>query len=357
MPAREKRGRENLVTDTPSSHGAEFRSILFAGLVLLALSLIFVLFLSFYVFLRAPGPGPEQVPVRITVVPGMTFDQVAEILHEQGIIRDVDMFRWLAMERDVITRIQAGEFELKARMTPGEVLDRLVSGRPVEYKITIPEGYNLSQIAGLLDQGQIWSGDRFLDLAFSPEFAESLGISARTLEGYLFPDTYQFPRWAKEEDLIKTMVKRMKQVFGQQELARMEELEMTMHEVLTLASLIEKETSLPQERALISSVFHQRLKRGIKLECDPTVIYGMPYFDGNLRRKDLEKWTPYNTYLNPGLPPGPIASPGTGSIHAALYPEETGYLYFVSRGDGTHVFSRTFAEHQEAIRRYQLRRR
>ncbi len=354
MPAR---GKENLMTDMPSSHGSEFRGIFLSGLVLLALSLILILFLNFYVFLRAPGPGPGQVAVRITVLPGMTFDQVAEILNEQGIIRDVDMFRWLAMERDVITRIQAGEFDLKAQMTPGEVLDRLVSGRPVEYKITIPEGYNLRQIAGILDQGEMWSGERFLDLASSPEFAKSIGIHAKTLEGYLFPDTYQFPRWAKEEDLIKTMVKRMKQVFGQQELARMQELGMTMHELITLASLIEKETSLPEERPLISSVFHQRIQRGIKLECDPTVIYGMPDFDGNLRRRDLEKWTPYNTYLNHGLPPGPIASPGKGSIHAALYPEESTYIYFVSRGDGTHVFSRTFAEHQEAIRRYQLRRR
>jgi UPF0755 protein len=345
-----------------SDQGRGLRRILFSGLLLFLLSLILILLLSYYVFMRSPGPGVDRGIVRITIEPGMSFNQVAELLYREGIIREKDKFGWLAAHRDAMTRIQAGEFDLSADMTPVEVLDRLVSGRPVEYKITIPEGYNLKQIAGILEEQGIWSSNRFLELAASPEFAATLGVSRGTggvaipLEGYLFPDTYQFPRGTKEEQIIKFMVRRMDQVFGEEEFARADEMGMTRHEVLTLASMIEKETSVIEEMPLISSVFHRRLERGIKLDCDPTVIYGLKNFDGNLRRRDLERWTPYNTYLNPGLPPGPIASPGEEAIHAALYPADARYIYFVSRGDGTHVFSRTLAEHQEAIREYQLRR-
>ncbi len=332
------------------------RDILFNGLLLFLSSLLLVLILSFYVFMRAPGPGNDRGIVRITITPGMTFTDVARLLYSEGIIRDIDKFGWLAAHRKAETRIQAGEFDLSAEMNPVEVLDLLVNGRPVEYRMTVPEGYSLKQIAEVLDKQGMWSGQRFLELAFDPGLAASLGVDAKTLEGYLFPETYQFPRGAVEEDIIKAMVRKMNSVFGDGETARAEELRMTRHEVLTLASLIEKETSVRDEMPLISSVFHRRLEIGMKLDCDPTVIYGMNNFDGNLRRRDLEKWTPYNTYLNPGLPPGPIASPGRDAIQAALYPADTRYLYFVSRGDGTHHFSSTFAEHQRAIRRYQLRR-
>jgi len=190
-------------------------------------------------------------------------------------------------------------------------------------------------------------------LAKDRAFIESLGIAADSLEGYLYPDTYRFPRPTAVKDVIKAMVDRLGQVMTPEWQARAKDLHMTLHEVLTLASVIEKETGAGGERAQISSVFHNRLKKKIPLQSDPTVIYGLPQFDGNLRKKDLSHPNPYNTYRWAGLPPGPIANPGAEAIRAALYPVPTPYLYFVSKNDGTHHFSATLVEHNKAVEKYQ----
>jgi UPF0755 protein len=183
----------------------------------------------------------------------------------------------------------------------------------------------------------------------------ALGIKADTLEGYLYPDTYKFPREVKPKEVVVTMVDHLRHVFNADFQARAQELNMTLHEVLTLASLIEKETGSGDERPEISAVFHNRLKKRIPLQSDPTVIYSLPNFDGNLRKKDLSSPSPYNTYRWAGLPPGPIANPGVQAIRAALYPSNSRALYFVSRNDGTHHFSVTLAEHNEAVEKYQKR--
>ena len=181
-----------------------------------------------------------------------------------------------------------------------------------------------------------------------------MGIPGKTVEGYLFPETYFFQKQASAEKIIRAMIGRFKSVFTKEWKNRAQELGFSVHEIVTLASIIEKETGVAKERSIISSVFHNRLEKGIRLASDPTVIYGIENFDGNLTRQDLRTRTPYNTYTNYGLPPGPIANPGKAALEAALYPADTPYLYFVAKPDNTHHFSTTLAEHNRAVRKYQL---
>jgi UPF0755 protein len=240
-------------------------------------------------------------------------------------------------------------------MTPAEILSKLIAGQVVLHSLTIPEGLTITQIADAAAQQGLTDPEEFLRLAKDREFIASLGIKAETLEGYLYPNTYKFPRPIKAREVMVAMVEQLKQELGPDLLARMQELKMTMHEVLTLASVIEKETGSGGERPEISAVFHNRLKKHIPLQSDPTVIYGLPAFDGNLHKKDLSSPSPYNTYRVQGLPPGPIANPGIQAIRATLYPSDSHSLYFVSRNDGTHQFSATLIEHNKAVEKYQKR--
>jgi UPF0755 protein len=240
-------------------------------------------------------------------------------------------------------------------MTPAEILSMLRSGQVLLHSLTVPEGLTFVQIADLASQDGLTDRAEFLRLAKDREFIGSLEIKAETLEGYLYPDTYKFPRPVKAREVLVAMVEQLRQEVGPDLLARMQELKMTMHEVLTLASIIEKETGSGEERPEISAVFHNRLKKHIPLQSDPTVIYGLPAFDGNLHKKDLSSLSPYNTYRVQGLPPGPIANPGIQAIRATLYPSDSRSLYFVSRNDGTHQFSATLIEHNKAVEKYQKR--
>jgi UPF0755 protein len=240
-------------------------------------------------------------------------------------------------------------------MTPAEILSKLLNGQVLLHLLTIPEGLTITQIADVVSQQGLTDRVEFLRLAKDREFIMSLGIKAETLEGYLYPDTYKFPRPIKAREVLVAMVEQLRQEVGPDLLARIQELKMTMHEVLTLASVIEKETGSGGERPEISAVFHNRLKKHIPLQSDPTVIYGLPAFDGNLHKKDLSSPSPYNTYRVQGLPPGPIANPGIQAIRATLYPSDSRSLYFVSRNDGTHQFSATLIEHNKAVEKYQKR--
>ncbi|MFW5640749.1 MAG: endolytic transglycosylase MltG, partial [Thermodesulfobacteriota bacterium] len=224
-------------------------------------------------------------------------------------------------------------------------------------RLTVPEGYTIQQIdslaaeAGLLKPGVLFAA------ATDAEFVRKQGIEAETLEGYLFPDTYHFPKGVTAETLIQTMLDHFYSVFSGDWKERAEALDLSIHEVVTLASIIEKETGVPEERPLIASVFHNRLKRKMRLQSDPTVIYGAENYEGDLTRQHLDTATPYNTYRTAGLPPGPIANPGEASLRATLFPAESNYLYFVSRGDSTHQFSTNLADHNRAVRKYQLGKR
>jgi len=302
-------------------------------------------------------PASPQGETKILDIPnGTGLQEVSRLLEQNEIINNgwtfIVMGKLIGAERE----LQAGEYRLHAGMSPFEILRMLQSGRVLLYEVTIPEGFNKHQIARLLNENELSSYEAFMKLTADPAFVRSLGVEADSLEGYLYPETYFFPKSVGTEDIIRTMVSTFRRVYTSDMEERAKALSMTQQEVVTLASIIEKETSAGDERPLVSAVFHNRLKKRIPLQSDPTVIYALPDFDGNLKRKDLLIRSPYNTYHVPGLPPGPIANPGQAALLATLYPAEANYLYFVSKNDGTHYFSRTLAEHNSAVEHYQKRR-
>jgi UPF0755 protein len=297
---------------------------------------------------------PEARIVDITE--GMTLRQLAAKLEQGGLIRSQWTFVLLGKLAAADRRIKVGEYEVHAGMRPSEMLSEFLSGRVVLHQVTIPEGYTIIELAQVFAQRGVADPEDLIRLAHDREFIRSLAIEASSLEGYLFPDTYRFARRTKPKEILTEMVQGLRRVLTPELRQRAQEIHMSLHQVLTLASVIEKETGATEEREFISAVFHNRLKRGIPLQSDPTVIYGLESFDGNLRRRDLDSKSPYNTYRVRGLPPGPIANPGLGSIRAALYPAPTRHLYFVSRNNGTHQFSSTLAEHNQAVDKYQRRR-
>lgn len=321
-------------------------------LSLLAGGLIGLMGMSGFLWLNQPIGGPIQ-PKLVDIPPGTSFTQVSHILHENHLIGPEWFFTLLGRVQRVDRKIIPGEYELHAGMRPTELLKKLVKGEVYQYAITIPEGYTVLQIANILDERNLVSKQDILRLARDPVFIRSLNVQAPTLEGYLFPDTYHFSRYTPPESIIRTFVNRFHEVVTSDFKDRARIIGMTLREVLTLASVVEKETGLAAERPLVSGVFHNRLRRGIPLQSDPTVIYALDSFDGNIRKADLSVNSPYNTYKVRGLPPGPIANPGLAAIHAALYPTQTDFVYFVARNDGSHEFSVTLADHNKAVDKYQ----
>jgi len=310
-------------------------------------------------FARQPihhGRSVDSGAWETTVVlpPGQNFLDILKGLVDARVVTDPRRFRLLVRLLGYDRRIKAGEYLFTSAMSPIEILDKLARGKVVMHALTIPEGFNLREIAVLLGRAGMGESDAFLSKVMDPGFAAAKGIAGRSLEGYLFPDTYFFPRNTEIERIIQTLLDRFNAVYSPEWTDRSRRVGLTRHEVVTLASIIEKETGVAEERARISSVFHNRLKKGMRLQSDPTVIYGIKNFNGNITREHLNTPTPYNTYQIGGLPPGPIASPGRAALWAVLFPEETDFLYFVARGDGTHQFSKSLAEHNQAVRRYQL---
>jgi UPF0755 protein len=300
--------------------------------------------------------GAEPVKQVIIVEPGQKFKSLSQILHQKKIIDHPAKFRFFSRVKGYDKHIKAGEYIFSSAMTPKKILEILVMGRVRLHRITIPEGHNLLQVAQTVSQAGLGTCADFLKTATNAHLVRSKGIDAQTFEGYLFPDTYYFTKDATPEKIISSMVKRFWSVFRPEWKDRARALGFTVHQVVTLASIIEKETGVAVERPVISSVFHNRLKQGIRLESDPTVIYGIKDFNGNLTRKDLARHTRYNTYRIKGLPPGPITNAGTKAIEAALYPADTRFLYFVSKKNNTHQFSANLKDHNRAVQKYQLGR-
>lgn len=297
--------------------------------------------------------GVSETPVTVLIKPGQSFSEIVTQLQNAGIVRHAKRFRWLAyLSRDE-RRVRAGEYLLRASMSPGAVLDTLVRGKCLLHEVFVPEGTTVFKIGQILEGAGLVSLEAFLERTSDPDFLKDLGVGGDTFEGYLFPETYRFTKGISAEHITRKMVFQFRSVFTPAWTARARVMGLTVHEVVTLASIVEKEAATAGERPLIAAVFFNRLKRGMRLESDPTVIYGIKDFDGNLTRKDLETLTPYNTYQITGLPPGPIANPGRACIEAVLYPAEHPLLYFVSKNDGTHHFSRTLAEHNAMVDRYQ----
>jgi UPF0755 protein len=315
--------------------------------------------LAFILDLRHYADRPASLETKNIVVnipSGQSFRATTDILFKADIIKSPFKFRMIARLKGYDKQLKAGEYILSASMPPIKILEKLVKGTVKLYRLTVPEGFNIYQIAELLAKEGFAEQTAFIEKATDTAFARTAGISAGNFEGYLFPETYYFPKNVSIKTIISTMVQRFWQVFRSEWKDRSKKLGFSIHQVVTLASIIEKETGAPFERPLISSVFHNRLKKKMRLESDPTVIYGLKSFDGNLNRKHLETLTPYNTYRIKALPPGPIANPGQASLEAALYPAETKYIYFVSKKNSTHQFSTNLKDHNQAVRKYQLRR-
>jgi len=285
---------------------------------------------------------------------GAGLHQVATDLTEAGVLRHPYYLIALAIQRGDQAGLKAGEFALEQGMRPADLLQRLTSGVAIQYPITIVEGWTFRQAVAAIDADPRYGGD--LAGRSDEALMEAIGHAGEHPEGRFFPDTYSFPRGATGLDVLRRAHARMEKVLAEEWAGRAQGLPIqTPYEALILASIVEKETAVPAERPAIAGVFVRRLRRGMRLQTDPTVIYGIgERYDGNIRRADLEEATPYNTYVIDGLPPTPIALPGREAIHAAVHPEPGDSLYFVARGDGTHVFSPSLGAHNEAVRRYQL---
>ncbi len=315
------------------------------------------LFFELRIYADSPANINTSQNVIVNVRPGQTLKTTADILQQANLIKSRLKFILFARFKGLDKHLKAGEYLLSAAMPPRQILEIMVKGAVNLHKLTVPEGYSIPQIAVLVENAKFGSKIDFINTATDAVLAGKSGIEAPSFEGYLFPDTYFFPREVTMEQIISTMLNRFWSIFTAEWKLRANDLGFTIHQIVTLASIIEKETGAAFERPIISSVFHNRLKKKMRLESDPTVIYGIKNFNGNLTRKHLSTHTPYNTYKIKGLPAGPIANPGRASLEAALYPERTVFIYFVSKKDNTHYFSTSLKEHNQAVRKYQLRRK
>lgn len=326
-----------------------------ALLTLSFLTLILSGLIHFYIILFLP-PSPDGRWKEVVISKGMSFKEITMLLKREGIIKKEYTFHLLGGLLGITRKIRAGYYSLSPAIPMVEIIEILKKGRIIEFTITIPEGATIGDIAEILKRKGLTTQDSFISLAHDPEFINSMGIKAPSLEGYLFPDTYLLPKGITAPEIAERMVGRFIEVITPEILDRANKLGLTINEIITLASIIEREAQIDSERPLISAVYHNRLRKGMFLQADPTAIYGRKRLDERITKKDLQSKSPYNTYRIRGLPPGPIANPGLKSIKAALYPADVDYLFFVSKNDETHHFSTTDSEHSEAVIKYQRER-
>jgi UPF0755 protein len=290
--------------------------------------------------------------IEIEIPKGVTFREVIDILSKEKILRDRNLFLFIGRITGIDRKVRAGYYSIYGSMNLLDLFRIFKKGQIIEYEVTIVEGDSLREIAKKLSEKGIVDKEKFWKLASNEDFLFSYDIDAPTFEGYIFPDTYKIPKGMTSEDALGMMINRMREMFSDEMVVRASELSLSEREILTLASIIEREAVIDAERPLISAVYHNRLKKKLPLQADPTAIYGVKDFNKKITFKDLKRKTPYNTYLIRGLPPGPIASPSLKSIMAVLYPANVPYMYFVSNNDGTHLFSVTAEEHQAAVKAY-----
>jgi len=295
---------------------------------------------------------PEDKWKEVMIPKRANYSQGVSILKKEGIIKNHLPLLILGRLTMIDKKLKAGYYNLNTSMTTWEIFNRFKKGMILQYVITIPEGSMLEDIKSRLKAERLVDDDSW-QLVEDKNFLDSLDIDAPSLEGYLYPDTYNFAKGINPSDIFSIMVQRLRENFDQSLRKRAKELGMSENEVLTLASIIEKEAAVDSERPVISAVYHNRLKKNMRLEADPTVVYGIKKISNGITKADLRRETPYNTYIRKGLPPAPIASAGIKSIKAALYPANVDYIYFVSKNDGTHYFSNNSLEHEQAVAIYQ----
>jgi len=319
--------------------------------MLFATILFFLLYASAELFLPVQTSNKN---LEIEVQKGSTFRQAVDILRSQNLIRDRRIFLVAGRLTGADRRIRAGFYSLWTGMTPFDILRVLRKGRIIEYEVKIIEGDSLLEITPAFAKTGIVLPEEFMELARDADFLATYDIKAPSIEGYLYPDTYSIPKGMKTEEALDIMISKMREKLTDKLNARIQELGMTENLILTLASIIEKEAVIDSERELISAVYHNRLRKNMLLQADPTAIYGVKSSKERITLSDLQRKTAYNTYVNKGLPPGPIASPGIKSIMAALYPANVPYIYFVAQDDRSHRFSETAAQHTEAVKSYRM---
>ena len=330
------------------------RSVLIIGIPVLVV-------LGTYLFMSRnfmrPLNSEDKREVIVEITPGLSFKQICQKIEDSGVIRSGKSLSVLARIRQISdNRISAGEYILSPSMTPKEVLQALVDGKVLKRTVVIKEGLSIWTVGELVEKAGLMGRSDFESAVTDPSLLVTAGIGAHSFEGYLFPETYNFSRPITAKQIIWRMLEEGEKHWPKEFTEQSDKLGLSRHETLVLASIIEKESGNIDEQPLISSVFHNRLSQGMKLQSDPTVIYGIKNFNGNLTRQDLETPSAYNTYLNFGLPPTPICNPGGSAIRAALFPAESTFIFFVADGTGRHVFSTTLAEHNEAVKKFQLQR-
>lgn len=327
----------------------------FLTLIVLIIASVIYYFVS-RIFLPITG-GAIGSRIEVQIKNGLSVRAIADTLARRGIINDSNDFIFTTRLFKNSGRLKAGQYNFSTTLSPYHAMKILVAGSYSSTRVAIPEGMTGYEIASLLRKKTDIDSSRFIDLVFDHRFIASLGIKLNSLEGYLFPNTYDFEWGINEEAIIKILVNEFQRHFSDSLNNYVFEKGWTIHQIITLASIIEGEAMVDSERAIVSAVYHNRLKQGILLQADPTIQYIIPDGPRRLLRKDLAIDSPYNTYRYRGLPPGPVNNPGLESILAAINPAHVNYLYFVAKGDGSHIFSRTLREHQIAKQRFDEFRR
>ena len=328
---------------------------IFAGLMLLVTVGIYVAYQDYLLFLSTPLAS-EKWPLKVTIKSGTNFKHLVNDLHDRKLINSKKFLSWYARSENLAHQIKAGKYAFNSGITPVELLDKIVAGEVEQFTFAIIEGWTFRQMLLALHQHN--NVEKKLTGLNDKEIMQALSLPDEHPEGQFMPDTYLFPDGTTDIQFLKRAWQSNQDYLNSQWQTRDKSLPLkSAYEALILASIVEKETGLAQERPAIAGVFIRRLKKGMRLQTDPTVIYGMgEQFDGNIRRRDLKKDTPYNTYTRYGLPPTPIALAGKAAIDAVIHPADGKSLYFVAKGDGSHQFSATLEEHNRAVRRYQLRK-
>ena len=319
----------------------------------LAVGLATLIGLDLYYFAHKAGSHPPKL---ILIEPGSSLGKITRKLQENKLINSGKRFIFLTRLLQSSTHLKAGEYLIEETASPLQIITILKQGRVFQRQVSIPEGFTLQQINARLQAKGLCQNDEFKQLTTSPTNLKEWQIAGPNLEGYLFPSTYNYSRQTSCRQIVEQMLNTGQKQFQQLTVKNLNH-NLSRHQILTLASIIQKEAGNNDEMPIIASVFHNRLQLKMRLASDPTTIYALgENFDGNLRRRDLRNPSPYNTYRHRGLPPGPICSPGNQAIMAVINPKQTDYLYFVSRNNGRHQFSRTLKEHNQAVRKYQLKR-
>jgi UPF0755 protein len=307
----------------------------------------------FFLYIHHPVNNASSITT-VRIPPGVGFFKVVDKLEKAGLVHNETFFYILTLIKGAAGHLRAGEYEFSGNMTPLGIVNKLLRGEIKICKVTIPEDLNLKEIAAHLAELRLVDEERFLALAKDKAFLKSLNIEGDSAEGFLFPDTYFFDPATSPEQIIRRMVNQFHKVVSHEIISKASQMGMTMNELITLASLIGKETGCSEEKPLVAAVFYNRLRKGMRLQSDPTAVYHIAPFEGKITRRHLLLHSPYNTYLIDGLPPGPIANPGKDSLLAAVNPAKVDYLYFVSNSNGSHQFSTTLKEHNQAVVRYRL---